>query len=98
MKKHVYTGAIAAAEVDPAPHIAAGLLLGGDPEQLTASLRAFAKGSMKALVNLVSTSAVLPQFHLLHPPEFKQHMQEAIIPKVRCQGPDHGEVLATADI
>jgi hypothetical protein len=43
-----------AAEVDPAPHLAAGLLLGGDAQQLDASTRAFAKGSMKALVNLVS--------------------------------------------
>ena len=40
--------------MDPAPHLAAGLLLGGDAQQLDASTRAFAKGSMKALVNLVS--------------------------------------------
>jgi hypothetical protein len=50
----LHAAASAAAEVDPAPHLAAGLLLGGDAQQLDASTRAFAKGSMKALVNLVS--------------------------------------------
>ena len=58
--------ASAAAEVDPAPHLAAGLLLGGDAQQLDASTRAFAKGSMKALVNLVSE---IPQKRCMFSPE-----------------------------